>query len=142
MQNFQALGAPPPDPPNSPPHCKFLATRLLHSQQKQADHLKFGRKLGPEWTKNFSSIFSLNSEGEEIAARLRSICFCFDFVPEPEISLNNPAHLMLNNIMHFNRTLFNRDRVANLPLGLEAIGSKKIFIQVELFVFRNFGKAE
>ena len=28
MQNFRALGAPPPDPPNSPPHCEFLAARL------------------------------------------------------------------------------------------------------------------
>ena len=28
MQNFRALGAPPPDPRNSPPHCEFLATRL------------------------------------------------------------------------------------------------------------------
>ena len=28
MQNFRALGAPPPDPQNSPPHCEFLATRL------------------------------------------------------------------------------------------------------------------
>ena len=29
MQNFRALGAPPPDPQNSPPHCEFLATRLV-----------------------------------------------------------------------------------------------------------------
>ena len=29
MQNFRALGAPPPDPQNSPPHCDFLATRLI-----------------------------------------------------------------------------------------------------------------
>ena len=29
MQNFRALGAPPPDPPSSPPHCEFLATRLI-----------------------------------------------------------------------------------------------------------------
>ena len=28
MQNFRALGAPPPDPQNSPPHLEFLATRL------------------------------------------------------------------------------------------------------------------
>ena len=40
MQNFRALGAPPPDlralaaggfatrPPKQPPHCEFLATRL------------------------------------------------------------------------------------------------------------------
>ena len=29
MQNFQALGAPLPDPPNiPPPHCEFLTTRL------------------------------------------------------------------------------------------------------------------
>ena len=28
MQNFQALGALPQDPPNSPSHCEFLATRL------------------------------------------------------------------------------------------------------------------
>ena len=28
MQNFRALGAPPPDLQNSPPHCEFLATRL------------------------------------------------------------------------------------------------------------------
>ena len=27
-QNFRALGAPPPDPQNSP-HCEILATRLL-----------------------------------------------------------------------------------------------------------------
>ena len=25
---LRRLGAPPPDPPNSPPHYKFLATRL------------------------------------------------------------------------------------------------------------------
>ena len=25
MQNFQALGAPPPDPQNSPRNCEFLA---------------------------------------------------------------------------------------------------------------------
>ena len=30
MQNFQALGALPPDPQNSPPNCEFLATRLPH----------------------------------------------------------------------------------------------------------------
>ena len=31
MQNFRALlGAPPPDPQDSSPHCEFLATRLLH----------------------------------------------------------------------------------------------------------------
>ena len=44
MQNFRALGAPPPDPrasgdcglcpqtprpPKQPPHCEFLATRLF-----------------------------------------------------------------------------------------------------------------
>ena len=30
MQNFRALGAPPPDPQTSPPpHCEFLATRLV-----------------------------------------------------------------------------------------------------------------
>ena len=29
MQNFRALGAPPPDPKNSPPHCEFLTTGLL-----------------------------------------------------------------------------------------------------------------
>ena len=28
MQNFRALGAPPPDPHTQPPHCEFLATRL------------------------------------------------------------------------------------------------------------------
>ena len=28
MQNFQALGAPPPDPHNSSPHCEFLPTRF------------------------------------------------------------------------------------------------------------------
>ena len=31
MQNFQALGAEPPDPQNSsPPHWEVLATRLPH----------------------------------------------------------------------------------------------------------------
>ena len=25
---LRRLGAPPPDPQNSPPHCEFLATRL------------------------------------------------------------------------------------------------------------------
>ena len=30
MQNFQALGTPPPDPQNSPPNCEFLAMRLPH----------------------------------------------------------------------------------------------------------------
>ena len=28
MQNFGALGGPPPDPQNSPPHSEFLAIRL------------------------------------------------------------------------------------------------------------------
>ena len=28
MQNFLALGAPPPDPHHSFPNCEFLATRL------------------------------------------------------------------------------------------------------------------
>ena len=48
MQNFRALGAPPPDPhwppasggsaprpPKQPPHCEFLATRLV-SRRNQA----------------------------------------------------------------------------------------------------------
>ena len=30
MQNFRALGAPPPDPQLAP-HCEFLATRLTTS---------------------------------------------------------------------------------------------------------------
>ena len=30
MQNFRALEAPPPDPRTQPPpHCEFLATRLI-----------------------------------------------------------------------------------------------------------------
>ena len=29
MQNFRALGALPPDPRTQPPHCEFLATRLV-----------------------------------------------------------------------------------------------------------------
>ena len=28
MENFQALGAPPPDPKTAPSHFEFLATRL------------------------------------------------------------------------------------------------------------------
>ena len=28
MQNFRALGAPPPDPKTAPHHCEFLATCL------------------------------------------------------------------------------------------------------------------
>ena len=31
MQNFRALEALPPDPPNSLPHCEFLAKRLKHN---------------------------------------------------------------------------------------------------------------
>ena len=30
---LRRLGAPPPDPLNSPPHCEFLATRLGESDQ-------------------------------------------------------------------------------------------------------------
>ena len=29
---LRRLGAPPPDPQNSPPHCEFLATRLPTSE--------------------------------------------------------------------------------------------------------------
>ena len=31
---LRRLGAPPPDPPNSPPHCEFLATRLVSYTRK------------------------------------------------------------------------------------------------------------
>ena len=31
---LRRLGAPPPDPQNSPPHCEFLATRLVRARKK------------------------------------------------------------------------------------------------------------
>ena len=51
MQNFQALGAPPPDPRASggwelcpqtaPPHCEFLTTRLTVSTAISKYHMKW-----------------------------------------------------------------------------------------------------
>ena len=45
MQNFRALGAPPPDPPKQPPHCEFLATRLLVRYASKIE-LKYGMVQG------------------------------------------------------------------------------------------------
>ena len=41
MQIFQALGAPPPDPQNSPLNCEFLATRLPHFALFIIHHMDF-----------------------------------------------------------------------------------------------------
>ena len=51
MQNFRALGAPPPDPHNSPPHCEFMATRLDHTKSMFYTfvlglHQILGKKIG------------------------------------------------------------------------------------------------
>ena len=58
MQNFQALGAPPPDPQTPLPHCKFLATRLSATKLEQNFILSFCPKLGEEQkkTKVFTEI--------------------------------------------------------------------------------------
>ena len=38
--SLRQLGASPPDPPNSPPHCEFLATRLLEAKAKDTKKVR------------------------------------------------------------------------------------------------------
>ena len=70
MQNFQALGAQPPNPQKSP-HCEFLATRLISSHIRQ------------------SFIYILHSV-PELSGTLNlcsySIPFLMAFVPIPNVS--------------------------------------------------------
>ena len=57
MQNFLALGTPPPDPHSSPPHCEFMATRLDHTKDifytfVLGLHLTLGKKIGLNLSKD------------------------------------------------------------------------------------------
>ena len=54
MKNFQALGAPPPDPQNSPPHCELQASRLDVSKNK----LKF-ISLNPKFLEFSTGLFRI-----------------------------------------------------------------------------------